>query len=173
MAHDADHDGDEDIHENVYKRTSSSSEKEKKMSPLMAAIAAKKLNSTLMRKKNSSMTMESSKDVFGLASSLMGVGGVIKKLKKKAAKPSWYSQYKEHFAYEHRIHRDGFEFIFEYKAHFGNTLKDFFPTQVMDVEKTVIGISSQIAFISLDKNGFNYWETSSSENRAHMTKKWR
>ena len=141
----------------------------KKMSPMMAAIAAKKRNSMAMTRKKSTKVHT---DMFGIATSLMSTTGGIKKLKKMAAKPSWYSQYKEHFAYEHRIQRDGFEFIFEYKAQFGNTLKSFFPTQVMDVDKTVVGIGSQIAFVSLDKNGFNYWETSSTDHRAHMTKRW-
>ena len=51
-------------------------------------------------------------------------------------------------------------------------MKDFFSTQVIDIDKTTFGSGFQFAFISLDKNGFNYWETTSQENRRHMAKKW-
>ena len=93
-------------------------------------------------------------------------------MQKTAAKPSWYSAYKEHFAYDHRVQRDGFQYIFEYASHRGNHVKDFFSTQVIDIDKTTFGSGFQFAFISLDKNGFNYWETTSQENRRHMAKKW-
>ena len=43
----------------------------------------------------------------------------------------------------------------------------------MEVDKSIIGGGFQFAFVSLDKNGFNYWETKSTENRKHMARKWR
>ena len=103
----------------------------------------------------------------------MAVFGAAKKLRRVAAKQSWYSQYQSDFDYEHRIQKDGFDFIFEYRAHFGNTIKSFFPTSVIDGPTGVRKETGlQLAFISLDRMGFNYWETSSSENTKHHARNW-
>ena len=99
--------------------------------------------------------------------------GAAKKLRRVPAKATWYSQYQADFDYEHRIQKDGFDFIFEYKAHFGNTVKAFFPTVLIDGPtgaRREAGL--HLAFLSLDRTGFNYWETFSSENTKHQSYQW-
>jgi len=60
------------------------------------------------------------KSVMGVAVRILAVSSAYKKLKRVAAKSSWYSEYQEQHNYEHRVQKDGFQFIVEYKAHFGN-----------------------------------------------------
>ena len=57
--------------------------------------------------------------------SIINNNSSVTTLRKKAPSPSWISQYIEQSAsaYNHRSQMDGFEFLFEYKAHCGNTLK--------------------------------------------------
>ncbi len=117
-------------------------------------------------------TSPNDKGLVDVAKRLLVLSGAVKRLKKKAAKPSWYSEYQETNSYEYRVQKDGFEFIFEYSAHFGNTIKSFFPTAVMEVNNVLTGKDFQLAFISLDKTGFNYWETVSDRNNAQVAVNW-
>ena len=107
---------------------------------------------------------------FDVVKKTVAVANVSRTLHKKTARPSWYSEYQEAYNYEHRVQKDGFQYIFEYRAHFGNTIKSFFPTCVM--AKNRVHSGSQCAFISLDKTGFNYWEVYSSENKKNLTMDW-
>jgi WD40 repeat protein len=110
------------------------------------------------------------KDIFSVAKKAMAVTHAYNKLKKGSAKASWFSEYQEQYNYEHRVQKDGFQFIFEYKAHYGNHVKSFFPTIPIDMKKGTDG--HQIAFVSLDKSGFNFWESSSSGSDMNTSITW-
>lgn len=111
-----------------------------------------------------------SKSFADVVKKKVAITNISRKLHRKIARPSWYSEYQEAYNYEHRVQKDGFEYIFDYHAHFGNTIKSFFPTAVMDKDRVHEGM--QCAFVSLDKTGFNYWEVLSSENSSNLTNEW-
>jgi len=119
---------------------------------------------------NNAQAVSTSKSLFDVVKKKVAITNISRKLKRKVARPSWYSEYQEAYNYEHRVQKDGFEYIFDYHAHFGNTIKSFFPTAVMKQNRVHTGL--QCAFVSLDKTGFNYWEVLSSENQKNLTMEW-